>query len=375
MKKATALKPSQIAAFRLARHHFMDRTPSTVNLVCQDVCGIQAQVMSAAQMALWARIRGLKRADIQSALCEQRTLVKTSAMRQTLHLLPAREFSIYIAAIRSSRLRAVHRLIGKFGISPAELDALNNSIMKALSRGPLPQRELQARVLVRANKKIQKWASLVWSIFRGALAEGLICYAPDEGQEVKLVRVDKWLPKQPKIEEADAQQYILRRFLRAYGPATAHDFARWAGYSVPEARATWNVVRDELAEVESESFKSWVLAEDLEFLKKNDLRDWAIRVLPGFDSYLLAHAEKEHLVAPQFYKRVYRNQGWISPVVLYNGKVAGVWGYQRRGSGINFEVSLFEKFSKPIFSKVEEQFAELAQFLESEWELKFVPAS
>jgi len=203
----------------------------------------------------------------------------------------------------------------------------------------------------------------------------LICYAPDEGQEVKLVRVDKWLPKQPKIEEADAQQYILRRFLRAYGPATAHDFARWAGYSVPEARATWNVVRDELAEVESESFKSWVLAEDLEFLKKNDLRDWTIRVLPGFDSYLLAHAEKEHLVVTQFYKRVYRNQGWISPVVLYNGKVAGVWAYQRRGRGINFEVSFFEKFSKPIFSKVEEQFAELAQFLESEWELKFVPAS
>ena len=51
----------------------------------------------------------------------------------------------------------------------------------------------------------------------------------------------------------------------------------------------------------------------------------SVHLLPYFDVYLLAHGFKEHFLKPQFYKRVYRNQGSISPVVLINGEIAGVW--------------------------------------------------
>src|SRR5262245_46926801 len=90
-------KGPQIAAFRLARHHLVDQNPAGLITISQNVCGIQSQVMAAAQMALWARRRGLNRAEIHSALWENRTLVKTSCMRQTLHLIPAADFSIYIS--------------------------------------------------------------------------------------------------------------------------------------------------------------------------------------------------------------------------------------------------------------------------------------
>jgi hypothetical protein len=54
-----------------------------------------------------------------------------------------------------------------------------------------------------------------------------------------------------------------------------------------------------------------------------------VRLLPAFDAFLLAHATKDHIVDPRFYKRVYRNQGWISPVVLVGGRIAAVWSIQR----------------------------------------------
>ncbi len=60
--------------------------------------GIQAQVMSAAELALGARVDGLTPQDVQSALWQERTLVKTWAMRGTLHLLAAHELPLYVAA-------------------------------------------------------------------------------------------------------------------------------------------------------------------------------------------------------------------------------------------------------------------------------------
>src|SRR2546423_1902783 len=116
------LEPSQFAAFRLTRHHLVDRAAPDPVTVCRDVCGVQAQVMSAARMALWVRMRGLKQASITSGLNDTRSLVKTSCMRQTLHLLPAADFSIYITALRRSRVEAVHRILSRFGVTTKQID-------------------------------------------------------------------------------------------------------------------------------------------------------------------------------------------------------------------------------------------------------------
>ena len=69
---------SQVAAFRLRRHHLAGKNQAGLAEVTRDVCGVQAQVMSAAEIALWTRNHDLAAAAIQSALWKDRTLVKTS---------------------------------------------------------------------------------------------------------------------------------------------------------------------------------------------------------------------------------------------------------------------------------------------------------
>jgi len=83
-----SVSTEQIHAFRMQRHHLLDQRISDPVRVCADICGAQAQLMSAAEIALWARVRKLKREAIHSALWETRSLVKTLVMRQTLHLIP-----------------------------------------------------------------------------------------------------------------------------------------------------------------------------------------------------------------------------------------------------------------------------------------------
>ena len=360
---AISVTAAQVAAFRLARHHLLTAKGGDPVAVCRDVCGVQAQLMPAAQMNIAARTRGLSPARIEDALWQERTLVKTLCMRQTVHLLPAAEFRVYATAVRRSRVAAVERIMARFRITAADREALLGTIMETLEAGPVLKRELTARVRLRVSSRVRAWMDRVWNANRLALVEGLICYGPDRGQQVTFVRVDRWLPAQPAIAEDEAQRQLLARFLRAYGPATLRDFSKWSGIPVAEARGAWERSADELAEVKSTGRSAWLLRADLEALRDAAFDPPAVNLLAAFDSYLLAHADKEHLLEPRHYKRVYRALGWISPVVLVRGRVAGTWEHAVRKGRVEISVQPFSAMSRAVKRGVEEEAGRLGQFL------------
>jgi uncharacterized protein YcaQ len=319
--------------------------------------------MSAAYIALWARIHQLKQADIDAALWKSRTLVRTSCMRQTLHLLTAKDFPMYIAALRRSRVGAIWRIMSKFGVTQREADALNDDVVEALAAGPLTKQQLTRHIAPKVGTHIQAWMARFWNVFRLAVVEGLVCYGPEEDGQATLVRVDRWLPKQKRVSDQDAQELLLRRYLRSYGPATLQDFARWTGFPMPEAKAAWTLFQDELCEVDVEGQKGFILREDLTILNNTLPGEHILRLAPSFDPYMLGHVNKNHLLDPAHYKKVYRNAAWISPVVLLNGRVAGIWSSRRRGKQLLLEIEPLAKFSKSMKAQLAVEAASLGEFL------------
>jgi uncharacterized protein YcaQ len=363
------VKQSQISAFRLARHHFLDKQPADVVTVSRNICGVQAQLMASAQMALWARTKNIKPQDIESALYKKRALVKTYLMRQTLHLIPSDEFSLYINAIKTCRAEAVFRIMLKFGITRKEVESMNNALMEILNEGPLSKIELTNRIKPMVGKNIREWMGKVWGTFRPAIVEGLICYGVDQGQKVTFVRTDQWLSKQKQISEIEAQQALFRRFLGAYGPATVQDFAKWSGLPMPDAKRAKDAIGDELIELQVEGKKVWLLRCDYEHLVENSPGEQVLRLIPGFDPYMLAHVSKDHLVSRAEYKRIYRNQGWISNVILLAGRVIGIWTYKRTGSRLVIGIEPFEKITKSLRKRIEQEANGLAEFFGASCEL------
>ena len=95
---------AQAVAWRARRHHLDRRVPrGSLLAVASRLCGLHAQVLSSSELTVWARVNGLERNAVQRALWEERTLVKTWAMRGTLHLLPADELPLWRAALGTSR--------------------------------------------------------------------------------------------------------------------------------------------------------------------------------------------------------------------------------------------------------------------------------
>lgn len=366
-----------IAHFRLRRHHLQDDVPADQVTICRDTCGVQAQVMSAAYLQLWTRNHAITRAQIETALWKNRTLVKTSLMRQTLHLIPADEFPLYIAALRSSRVAAALRVMARCGIDREEGEALTPLIMEALASGPLARGRIAAAVRPRVSKRVRFWMEKSWSHVRVPVAQGLVCHGAGESNEVSFIRVDQWLPKLKleTISVTEAQRALFRKYLAAYGPATLTDFSHWSGISMQELKPQLHsLIGPGVVEVPVGQKSCFLLREDVAVLEENHGGEACIRLLPNFDSYLLAHREKDHLLSLKHYKRVYRNQGWISPVVLIDGAITGVWSYMLQNRELLVRVEPFSTLSKTARTGLEREAESLALFFKRELDFKFTSA-
>jgi hypothetical protein len=233
-------------------------------------------------------------------------------------------------------------------------------ILEELKAGPAPRAAITAAVRPKVSKRLRVWMDKVWSIVRLPVIEGLVCYGPGEGNQATFIRTEHWLPAQSKVDAVQAQKELFRKYLRSYGPATLHDFAHWSLISMAEVRALRPLLDSEIAEHNG----LLLLREDLKTLQSASLELNSVHLLPYFDVYLLAHRFKEHFLKLQFYKRVYRNQGWISPVVLINGEIAGVWTYKFSRKSVEIEVELFARISPRTRRQIKDRAGELAELFQ-----------
>src|SRR3984893_8434427 len=121
--------------------------------------------MSSAELTVWARVEGLDRRAVQHALWKDRTLVKTWAMRGTLHLLPTSELPLWLAVLGTSRRYRKPGLWRRFGLTLDQLDDLTQAIGAALDGCLMTREELAQKVgeMTRSKKFSAKLAYGSWS--------------------------------------------------------------------------------------------------------------------------------------------------------------------------------------------------------------------
>jgi hypothetical protein len=171
----------QVAAWRVRRRHLDQRTPDGSMLaVASRLCGLHAQVLSSAVLTLWARVEELDLGAVQRALWEDRTLVKTWAMRRTLHLLPTDDLPLWQSALSTSRRYRKPGLWRRFGLTLEELDRLTDAIGAALDGCVMTRAELAQKVrrLTGSAKFATKLARGGWgTILKPAAVSGRLCFS------------------------------------------------------------------------------------------------------------------------------------------------------------------------------------------------------
>jgi DNA glycosylase AlkZ-like len=371
---------SQVAAFRLSRHHLSKRAPpADLGTVAGEMTGAQAQVLSAAQTSLWTRVRVRRIEEVDAALWKEKTLVRGWCMRSTMFLLPSDELAMFA---RGTARRPEYNL--KWALarvaSRQKLDRLLDDMTEILAK-PRSRNDI-GRLLKSQGYRLRLKAGGGWGdsrptpfvelggasfsvgfFLRTIGAREVICSGPSAGNESTFVRADKWLPHWRDLPQEQAEEELLVRYLKAFGPATVTDFALWIGLYVRDARVIWSRVAKKVAQVDVEGWKAAILQTDLPELERAKADGRVVRVLPLFDSFLLGHKSHLNMVDEANKKKVYRGQGWVSPVLLVDGLVRGVWSHAKRGDVLEVRVAPFSTLPTDVLSQIQEEASNLGLFL------------
>jgi len=320
----------QALAWRMRRQLLDPVGAPSIAAVVGRLCGVQAQVASSAELAVRVRRRGSRRGEVARALRDGR-LVKTWAMRGTLHLLAPEQAGTFLSLMASGRSWERASWQRYFGVTPRQIDALRDTVQAALADGPLTREELVAAVESRRGlRHVGRELRSGWGTLLKPLAwQGALCFGPSKRNRVTFVLPEQASARWSGLPEPDrAAPDAIAAYLRAYGPATADAFGNWLSggwFGKRQLRAWFAELGPRLAPVDVDGEVAFVLAEDLDELAATAPTS-AVRLLPGFDQYVLGPGTADGGVVPPARRpAVSKQSGWIAPVVVAGGVVSGTW--------------------------------------------------
>lgn len=359
----------------MQRQHLVSRRPRDELLaVVGAVGGLQAQMASSAELAAWARVDGIRPGDLDVELWERRSLVKTWAMRGTLHLLPAAEYGLWQAALDTYDHYLKGAWLRGFKITAEERDLLLDTVREVLGGEALTRDELAEAVAEASGSRAlgEKLGDSWGAYLKPASFRGSLCFGPNSGRHVTFVSPAAWIEAAagPPPEEALAE--VTRRYLGAYGPATAAEYSRWWGPRRPaQATRYFRALGDEAVEVDIEGEQHWALAAQVAEVA-GTAASGAVRLLPAFDPYVIGSArDVPAVLSPEHKALVHRPQGWISPVLLVDGRIEGVWSHDRARGQLSVRIEPFGELPHGVRQGAEAEANRLAGFFGDELALEW----
>jgi winged helix DNA-binding protein len=365
----------EVRARRLARSSLAERVGADRLVeIARDVGGVHAQVQASAELQLAVRVDGITQADVRDALWERRALVKAWTLRGTLHLHPAEELALWHAAQRAvaatssdepEELEAwrdpagvLHPALGRDAVR-----AIRAAVWDALDGRCLLREEIAEEVVKLVGPEPRQRLLSGFGFFLGDLCQG-----PPRGAKVTFVRPDQWIDGWREVDEQAALFEVCRRYLRTYGPARPADFREWFGgraFKLPDARAVFDSLGDELEEIDVEGHRTYVLAGDTVFPKLQP----SLRLLPEYDVYIMGFRERDHLVPAAVREQVaaHSRGRYEGPAgvrfLLVDGVAAGLWERKKRGKRVELQIAPARRLTKTERADLDAEAERIGAFL------------
>ena len=319
----------------LLRQSLLERTDGRAAPAIHRLAGLQAQYANSPYIALWSRLRDFAIADLQDAL-DTRTVVKASAIRNTLHLVAAEDYPGFSVASSAARVANWRPSAMRAGLQTAEL---HRHLLRFASQ-PRTIAEMEADLEVLASD-----ASLAPFVpsgvrhvaFQMASTHGWLVHVPPSGNWdafgwPRYVDAGVWLPLAVRPEPVDALRMAIERYLGAYGPASVADIGRWIGQPrLPRVREAIDALGERICRFRGMDDRDLVDLVDAPLADGDEPAPG--RFLARWDSVIIGYEGRDRILpvslAPTVIKR---KNGDFLPSFTVDGLVAGTWSVTS-GSG------------------------------------------
>ncbi|HET9861300.1 MAG TPA: winged helix DNA-binding domain-containing protein [Nocardioidaceae bacterium] len=334
----------------LERQHLLGRVPMSPLAMTEHLVGLQAQDVLPPYLSLWSRVADFDPAEISDALGDRRA-VRILLMRGTIHLVTAADCLLLRPLVQGMLDKITRTSQVSREAADVPRDELAAAGRAAFADGPLPFKALgevleerfpgyPARAL--ANS-VREMLPLVQVPPRGLWRQaGGVVYETAE----------TWLGGELACEPD--LPAVVRRYLRAFGPATAADVTAWS-------RVTgMKPVLDSMDGLVTFRDAGGRLLHDLEGLRVADSEVPApVRLLGKYDNLWLSHADKTRVTTAENRKRWMGLNGGVGNTVFVDGMLEGLW---RETEG-RVELELFRELTRAERQELDAEVAALETLL------------
>jgi hypothetical protein len=374
------MTPDELRAFRLAHLRISNPEPSgraptqiakALGRLVASLGAMQAQDYPGTLWAMGLRLPGCHKAEIEAAI-HSGVVVRSWPMRGTLHFV-AREDLRWMTQLLTPRVIARRRTrTAQLELDDVQFGKSQETMRRVLAGGAVLTREALLGA-VEADGISTAGGRGYHLLFRAAMDQ-VICNGPARESQLTYVLLDDWVPTSLDLglvgEAAVAE--LTWRYFSSHGPATLKDFTGWSGLTTKEAKAGLAANRDRLEKANCEGTEQWWAGER----KGRDGLDSAIetsarsvRLLPGFDEFLLGYKDRSLVLAPAFADRICSGGGIFQPTVAISGQVRGTWRKTFRKLKVVVEAQPFSAFNRKERDRLAEAVAQYGDFHELSGEL------
>ena len=246
-------------------------------------------------------------------------------MRMTVHLLPADDAGWMLPLFEPIQERWSRRRLAQLGLPEDRHEKVLRAVKKALADGPLTRGEMTDAVEA-AGIELDQQTRLHMVML--ATVSGLAIQGPDFGAKPSLVLRRDWLGEPRRLERDAALAELARRYLRAFGPATERDFARWAGLPLRDVRAGLTAIASELEEERDRRRRPW--SRSRRQVAAAQARAAADARAPSTPT--CSATTGASFSSPDHHERINPLRGgMIEPAIVRDGELLGVWKLSRAG--------------------------------------------
>jgi hypothetical protein len=353
---------TEIARARLVNQQIAQSTLRSPEEVVSHMGAIQAQDYPGAKWGIGLRLSGSTDAGIERALAE-RTIVRTWALRGTLHFVAAQDIRWLLALVAPVIIRKNARRYRELELDDHALARSNAALADALQGGRKLDRRSLRKIL--EEKGIDTEGQRFAYMLQRASLEGIICQAGMERNNPVFVTLGEHVPNDEPMTRGDAMTELAKRYFTSHGPATLGDYTWWSGLPVADARAGLEAVKKELTREIVDGRVYW--DRGTPGTVSGPLQAY---LLPTFDEYLVGYRDRSAILdLPDDRGQVFK-KGLISPTIVIKGRIAGTWKRTIDKGRLAVMVSLFIRCTPAQKEAVATVIRRYGEFMEMpvEWE-------
>jgi hypothetical protein len=328
----------------------------TVTETVRHLLAIQAQDFGNALWAVGLRTKDSTRSSVLAAL-DRGEVVRSLPMRGTLHFVAAEDLRWMLDLTSGRTLQGASARFRNLGLDHETLRRTESIARMALAGTSMSREEFMA--LLERNGISPEGQRGYHVIFYLAQL-GVVCWGPTSprqtsGTQQELVLLDDWIPASAPRERNAALAGFAERYFAGHGPATERDFAWWTKLTLKDVRAAIANCGTSLTELTCGGVSYWIATAELEAAEleaaepeaaelaaaeagagevraagdsraRSSDRAASVRVLPGFDEYLLGYQDRSLPLAAEHSQRIVPgNNGIFLPTIVAKGRIVGTW--------------------------------------------------